>query len=238
MASVCVNLADHRGGGPSDAINTPHPDSVRPYTYPHCPISPLCGVREYRETSHPSILVAEDYGPARLGPDATYPRARAMPTPQPPPSASPSRYLRQHYAGLEEPRLDRREFRQHWRRITQLDKLLREKAISFREWQVATWYRHTHERAFGGELASSAGRLDIPGRAPYCRGRQEPRGRQLEAAAYLRHVRETLGPTVTALIEDVVVEDLSWVAIGQRRNLDRRKAWRLALEAIHLLASA
>jgi hypothetical protein len=153
-------------------------------------------------------------------------------------SASPSHFLRQHYADIEEPEVSNAHFRQAWRRVTQIDKLLRDKAINFREWQIATWFRQVHERAFASELQSSTGRLDVPGRAPYCRGRQEPRERQLEAAAYLRHIRQTLGPTVTALLEDVVVEDLPWLGIGQKRHLDRRKARHRAIKAIKLLAQA
>jgi hypothetical protein len=163
-----------------------------------------------------------------------------MPTTQPLPSPSssatrPSVYYRQHHE-VAEPRIDNVAFQPGWKVRTRLDRLLLEKLISFREWQVAVWYRQTYERAFASELASSAGRLDVPGRAPYYRGRQNPREQQLEAIAYLRHVRTALGPTITGLLESCAVSDLSWTAIGRKQHVCARTARRWVVESIKLLA--
>jgi hypothetical protein len=170
--------------------------------------------------------------------DATCPRSRPMPSSQPSAASSiaPSAYFRQHVAGIEAPEISARAFQPGWRRVSQLDKLLRAQAISVREWQAATWYRQVHERAFTGELTSSTGRLDAPGRTPYCRGRQDPNERRLEALAYLKHVRGVLGTAACAFLEAYLVEDLSWCALGQRFGLDRRKARRVTIKALRTLA--
>jgi hypothetical protein len=154
-----------------------------------------------------------------------------MPTtqPVPSPSARPSPFLEQHHI-VEPPAINSSEFRQAWRIKTRLSQLLLAGAITIREAEIAFWYRQACERALGN-LASNMGRFDTPGRAPYGGRRQEPTARALEAAGYVRHVRAALGPRVSGLIDDCVCNDFSWLAIGKKHGLDRRKAKRLVIRS-------
>jgi hypothetical protein len=152
-----------------------------------------------------------------------------------PSSNAPNRFYRQHHQ-VEDPQVDEKAFRPHWRVRTQLDKLALEGKISGFEWRVAGWLRSCYERAYGGDLRSPMARLGMAGRGSHHWRRENPAGRKAQAREYLYHVEKSLGPVVFPLVVAVVVEDLSWAELGRRWNCHggTAKAW--AIEAVKALA--
>jgi hypothetical protein len=152
-------------------------------------------------------------------------------------SVSPSEFFRQHFAVVEAPAVDAKNFRTAWSIRTRLGGLFVDGLISRRELQVACWYRQSYERAFCTDLRSSFRLMDMPARTQSnWAQRQTPHQRQLEAAEFIAHVRRELGATVGGILDACVIADMPWCELGRRLGRDAKTAKRMGIEVVKLLA--
>jgi hypothetical protein len=148
-------------------------------------------------------------------------------------SGRPSRWRQQH-GSIEAPRVDAHEFRQGWRAVRPLDRLLRQRAITLREWAASRHFAALHQRAEGTTLrARDPARIRVDGGQPR---RGEPRERQVDALERVARVRQALGETTYALVCAVVIEQHSWTRLGRRLGVDPRTARGWSMEAIKALS--
>jgi hypothetical protein len=167
---------------------------------------------------------------------------RSASAPRPPPpvrGCSPVRYLAQHGAGIEAPRIDGEHFRPAWRRRSRIDKLLAKGSIGFAEYLAAQRYRSTHEIAFGSILKSRGipdGAGARPGRGTGRATRLAPSERQVDAVARLDRVAGELGTVAVQLIELVVIADECWSKIAARLRCDPKTARKWTLLSLQALA--
>lgn len=168
---------------------------------------------------------------------------RAMPAPHPPPSpapasSTPSRWVQQR-GRVEAPAIDQQHFRPYRRRLSQVDRLLRDGAISAVEWRAATHYRDCFEFAFGPALKArlpdgTAMRCALHVRSPNWRLRSVCRPCRSRIAL----------PTVEpkpAFPDTRICAFCSWSApMGRRVPIARpvRRAWRLSQSATTSTASS
>ena len=149
--------------------------------------------------------------------------------PSPPQSNSPTAEFRAHHR-LEAPRIDRKNFRQYWRRKSSLSLLFEREAISLEAFQAGRAWRGWCE-TIGRERVQAWVAL-IP-RAP---GPHTPTEHQLGAAGSLQAAARAMGRKRTLLLMLCCVEDESFVAIGRRLGTRRETAKERVIEALEALA--
>ena len=112
---------------------------------------------------------------------------------------------------------------------------MRDGSLTPREFQAAVAYRTDAELAISSAVHAIA--LDGTGRAPGYRTAKLERCEALhDALARLAAVRQRLGAAIE--LEALVVEDLSWPAIGRQMCVDHKPARHWAVTAIKALAAA
>jgi hypothetical protein len=125
-------------------------------------------------------------------------------------SARPTAEFIRHHAVLE-PRVDRQARRTGWTVLTRLDRLFENARISQKIYAAAGRFRNDFERVAGLPPPAFGGVMS--GVTP---GARTPPDDLLDAQERLRRVAQVLGPEM-ALLEAVIVLDLSWRVIGRRR---------------------
>lgn len=131
--------------------------------------------------------------------------------------------------GVEAPRVDDETYRPHWRRITQLDRLYAQRAISLVALMAARRYVRDIERAGG---PSSVSRMDDRGFGRSTGREQLPR---IAALARVRAVRAALGPGMTYVLDLVLIRDMTWVALAKALGCGDKAARSRAVAAIEAL---
>jgi hypothetical protein len=127
-------------------------------------------------------------------------------------------------------------FLQAWHVETRFDRLLKDQAITPFEWRIGCELRTLLERAYQAALrAHDPARLKVDGGRL---GPGDPSAGQLAAATRLRQLRAQLGDHDLRLLEIVVVNDISWCALGRRLKVHAKTARAWALAAIHRLSQA
>ncbi len=160
-----------------------------------------------------------------------------MPLPVPAPSVSgPDRFFRQH-GEIEAPAINDKEFRPAWRRVSRLDQLLRDHAISGREWRCAVNFRSVYEKAYRGTLSGQDRNAVYVDQHCRQRSQREPTESALDAGGRLMVIRRTLGPCVFALLVPIVVDDNAWTAIAQHFGVYPRTIKRCSVTALQALAT-
>ena len=142
-------------------------------------------------------------------------------------SNAPSAEFRQHHQVIE-PEISNRRYHPAWRVRSRLDRLVLAGDIDRAMWLAALAYRELHARAHRGSL--QAGTIDGTGRDGYRAGsRLERSESQLDALKRLAAFRQALGEIAIALIEALIIEDLSWRALSRRFKRDPRttRSWTL-----------
>jgi hypothetical protein len=144
---------------------------------------------------------------------------------------TPSEHYRQHH-DVEPPRIDANNFRPAWRVRTRLDRLLLDRAITPAEWYAAVALRSMIELvAARGQRAARTEFMPAGAIVPY----------QTEvdstALAHSRRIRLSLGDVCYRLLLACIVDDLSWIALGQRLGVDPRTARAWVIISIKLLVA-
>jgi hypothetical protein len=143
----------------------------------------------------------------------------------------PSSFLLQHVS-VEMPRLDERTFRPWWIIRTQLDRLLRDGAISEREWRAAIAFRDsvytTLAASWPARCLEGGSGGGIPGRTLDV---------SLDALARVRRINAALGRAVMRIVYAVVVDNVTWAELGRLRGIDPKTARSWSIEAIKMLAA-
>jgi len=143
--------------------------------------------------------------------------------------AEPSALYRQHF-DVEAPRVDAGAFRQGWRVRSRLDVLLDEGAIDNAAYEAGRRFRRAWEIAFAERapalMAFTARSTGRAGAGPVDR---------LAALARLRRIAEALGPFDCRLLEQCVVLDLAWTAIGRQHQVADTTARRWTIAALRRL---
>jgi len=140
-------------------------------------------------------------------------------------------YRRRHQ--VEAPAIDNKEFRQGWRVITKLDRLLADKRITRGQWSVGYEYKSAWSAAFDVSLPEFA-TVRVNSGNP-SDGRVVA---VLDLVNKLRDAEVAIGSTAAHLLLLAFVEDLSWAEIGRRyrRNPETARDWTVA--ALARLAEA
>ena len=152
-----------------------------------------------------------------------------------PNSTAPSRE-RHNHSHLAPPQVDDRHFRQFWRAVDPLDRLVECKLITAVDKIAATRFRAIYDVAFRGTLqaqdlsALRSGRRSGPALVTMAE-------RQREGLAELKRVRERIGVRRFDLLVLVAVDELHWAGLAKQRRLDVRTLKKRAAEAIKLLAA-
>jgi hypothetical protein len=149
-------------------------------------------------------------------------RSSPLPTspasPHPPArSLSPDRFLAQHGAGVEAPRVDQAHFMPAWRRRARIDAL-----------------RRLYEISLGNLLRAKT--IDTPGRTPTPATGLNPSDAPLDAVAQLQRIRHELGVVVCGVLDMLVIEDMYWQAIAARLRCDPKTARRRELLCLRALS--
>jgi hypothetical protein len=139
----------------------------------------------------------------------------------------PTEHFLQHH-DVEPPLIDASSFRPAWRVRTRLERLLLYRLITPAEWFAAVTLRLAVERI------ASAGLHAIP--TVFMPGHNKTPQDCSQADAYCRRAAEILGETIYPMLLACVVEDLSWIALGERMHVDARTARAWVVVAIKLLA--
>jgi hypothetical protein len=141
----------------------------------------------------------------------------------------PTEFYRQHH-DVEPPRIDAMMFRTAWKVRTRLDRLLLDRAITLSEWHAAVMLRSMLELVTARGQRASRIEFMPPGAAPYQHEADSA------ALAHSRRVRKGLGDTYYRLLLACIIDDLSWIALGQRLDVDPRTARAWVIVSIKLLA--
>ena len=141
----------------------------------------------------------------------------------------PTAEFAQHHE-VEAPRVDGGAFRQGWQVRTRLDRLVLEGAIDPDVWLAAVAYRSVYLQAFGSLWPSRS--LELPGVIGF---RDRAGGLRLDALRTMRLVRRRLGPLNSELVEECVIEDASWAALGRRLHVDPKTARMRTITALEAL---
>ena len=144
--------------------------------------------------------------------------------------AEPSALYRQHF-DVEAPRVDAGAFRQGWRVRSRLDVLLDEGAVGNEAYEAARLFRRAWEIAFSERtpamlMSFSARSVGRAGAGPVNR---------LAAVSWLRRIAAALGPFDCRLLEQCVVLDLAWTAIGRQHQVADTTARRWTIAALRRL---
>jgi hypothetical protein len=131
---------------------------------------------------------------------------------------------------VEPPRVDAVAFRQGWRVRTRLDRLLFEGAIDPDVWLAAVAYRGVYLQAFGSLWPSRS--LELPAVIGF---RDRAGGLRLDALQTMRLVRQRLGPSNAELVEECVIEDAAWAALGRQLHVDPKTARMRTVTALKAL---
>jgi hypothetical protein len=144
---------------------------------------------------------------------------------------APSVHYTQHYA-VDEPLIDRGVFRPFWRRRSRLDALLLDGTLSPGEWRTAHNLRsiieavrstsmpvHAWDRAGGGGSSDDA------------------LSRRVDAMAQLAAIRSAIGSFAVTILEAVIVDDVSWAALGAFWNVHPKTARRWTVTSLRALGS-
>ena len=145
--------------------------------------------------------------------------------------SAPSAFYRQHQS-VEAPLIDTRHFRPGWRVRSGLDRLFRDHAISARSYRAGCEFRDLADCAEAGNfhqaalIAGSGGAL----------GGIERLEARLVAQARLHEIALQLGAVAFALLDMVIVKNLSWAVIGRGFSIDPKTARAWCITAINGLA--
>jgi hypothetical protein len=167
------------------------------------------------------------------------PASPSPPTPASPPASGPSRWRRQHGAGIEPPQIDGRAFRPYWRAGAQIDKLADQGAITAEEWQAGDAFRRLYETAHRGELRGGA--YDRVYVDQHCRppGQAGPTEVRLAAVENLGRIRATLGPVIFSIVVELAVHDTCWAQLARKLGgIDPKTARSRGIDAIAVLAAS
>jgi hypothetical protein len=138
---------------------------------------------------------------------------------------------------VEPPTIDDREFRPYWRSVAQIDKLLREKVITPREWRAAQRFRALFEIAHRGDLSAMA--WDKTYLDDDCRRRSlaSPDQHRLTALRHLDEMRAQFGAVAFTLVIMICVDNSCWSQIGRRFRIDPKTARSWTIAALRALAA-
>jgi hypothetical protein len=142
-------------------------------------------------------------------------------------------FARHHTVGA--PKVNAQHFRTAWRTRPRVELLLRHRAISARKYDAADLFRRQIEHGFG-DLLSAA---DIE-RAGGKGGRIADPALRLETrrntVARLRQVEARLGTATYRLLVEVLVNDVTWFALGAQMGCCAKTARTRSITAIRRLA--
>lgn len=143
----------------------------------------------------------------------------------------PSAFYRQHRE-IEAPRIDDRHFRVHFRVVTKLDGLLADRLITGAEWHAAADFRELVELARADKsyspLSATGGGGD--------RSLPAALVAALDAHARLAPIQAALGRPHFRLLVASVVDNATWIALGNLYRIDHRTARKRVADAIKALA--
>ena len=143
--------------------------------------------------------------------------------------AEPTALYRQHH-DVDPPRVDAGAFRQGWRVRSRLDVLHDEGAIGDAAYEAARQFRRAWEIAFSERSPSlmsfSARSTGRAGGGPVDR---------LAVVSWLRRIGAALGPFDCKLLEQCLVLDLAWAAIGRQHQVADTTARRWTIAALRRL---
>ena len=145
--------------------------------------------------------------------------------------SAPSAFYRQHQS-VEAPLIDARHFRQAWRVRTRLDRLFADRAISARAYRACCEFRDLADCAEAGALGRPG---FIGARASGYSGTDRLEAR-LAAQTRLHEIALHLGTIAFALLEMLIVKNLSWTVIGRGFHIDPRTARAWCITVINALA--
>ena len=146
---------------------------------------------------------------------------------------APSADRLRHAEAIEPPRIDWRAFRQGWRVVSRIDRLLADRRIDAGTWQAAVEYRAAWE-ALRRSSAGTAPAVRLAGRG----GTSGAEASTLDRAARIRAVEATIGREAAALCHACAVEDLSWRTLGVRLGVRDVTAQARTVIALRALATA
>jgi hypothetical protein len=150
-------------------------------------------------------------------------------TPARPESNSPSTEYRRHHP-VEEPAINRREFRPGWQRRTRLMSLVKTGKIGRDELAAALLWRSWVEVVGQVRTQRFVARIDQttpPG---------TPTQHELAAANALRAACTALGRAQTDLLLAVLVDDQAWARIARQTGVDRHTVVARTVRALAALA--
>ena len=108
--------------------------------------------------------------------------------------------------------------------------LLFEGAIDPDVWLAAVAYRGVYLQAFGSLWPSRS--LELPAVTGF---RDRAGGLRLDALQTMRLVRRRLGPLNSELVEECVIEDAAWAALGRLLHVDPKTARMRTVTALRAL---
>lgn len=143
---------------------------------------------------------------------------------------APSPFYRQHHE-IEDPAIDERQFRPGFQVIFPIDTLLTAKLITREEHDAAVDFRELYEIATP-QARSALADFGCGG----TRTRQGDPTSRHDAARRLNEIENLMRPYDYKLLELSVIDNLSWLALGRRLDLDHRTARKHVAAAIRFLA--
>jgi hypothetical protein len=148
------------------------------------------------------------------------------------PSNAPAPAYRQHFHGIEAPRVDGTAFRQAWLVQTRLWSLFETGRINREAVDAALAWRRLAELVSPTKVQRWDVHVDVstgPGDGGM--------GLRIDAAAKLRAVAEVLGAYRVAILEACVLNDRPWLELARLLRVSDKTARERAVEAITALAA-